>query len=716
MFSSLALAAILPVALALSRRAAFKPNDDFNDRLQTLSLIGSHFGPVDIPASYDYVIVGGGTAGLTLANRLAVDNTVAVVEAGGFYEIQNSNYTQVPGNDVYYLGKNPLWNNPLIDWFQYTTPQAGLYDESVLFSQGHTLGGGSARNFMWYHRGPTTAYEKWAEMTGDDDWLFENFNEHMKSPVQFTPPKNNAFPANATPEYLLSDFDKKGGPLQVSYPQFLSPAGTYISAGMTDVGLEEKPGMNNGDLLGWTNCADTIDPDTQTRDSSESSMLRESIKQNFNLQVYTQALAKKINFNSNKKATGVDIEVAGLGSGSVTFTLNATKEVIVSAGAFRSPQLLMVSGIGPAETLNANGVDIVAESPGVGQNMMDHIWVAITREVDVLTAAYLGDYDFAAEAAAEYVADRTGIYTNPAGTLIAFEKLPNGTISESTRADLEELYGGDWPHVEYFHQDAYASTNDDYLLSAPRIANFTALSATVVAPFSRGSVSINSTDTKDHPLVNPNWLTDPRDMEVLIAGFKRVRDIWASPAVAPVLIGGEVYPGENITSDADIEDIIRKSADTVFHPASTCRMGGDDDEMAVLDSKAKVRGVKGLRVVDASAFPVLPPGMYTFNAAGRDMDFELKRCRPPPSQRVRACRCDRPRYPERLIVRQPEIETHIDFCAYCIVTFREADKSFLAVPSRGHRWLILVWDSSTRAGGFGVVAMMGRAGPGLFAS
>lgn len=604
--------AVLPWAhAALSRRAAFDPDNVLNDRLQALSLIGSHFGAVDIPASYDYIIVGGGTAGLTLANRLAVDNTVAVIEAGGFYEIQNSNLTQVPGNDVYYLGKNPLWNNPLIDWFQYTTPQAGLNDESVLFSQGHTLGGGSARNFMWYHRGPTTAYEKWANLTGEDSWLFENFDQHLKSPVDFTPPMENNYPNGSVPQYLASDFDQNGGPLQVSYPQFLAPAGAFIGAGMTDIGLEEKPGMNNGDLLGWTNCANTIDPNTQTRDSSESSMLRESMKLNFNLQTYTQALAKRILFDDNKNANGVEIEVAGIGSGSKTFTLEANKEVIVSAGAFRSPQLLMVSGIGPAETLNANGIDIVAESPGVGQNMMDHIWTAVTREVDVVTAAYLGDPDFAAAAAAQYVEDRTGIYTNPAGTLIAFEKMPNGTISESTRADIEELYGGDWPHIEYFHQDAYSATNDDYLLGAPRIANFTALSATVVAPFSRGTVSINSTDTRDHPVVNPNWLTDPRDMEVLIAGFKRVREIFASPAVAPVLIGDEVYPGANITSDADIEDVIRRSADTVFHPASTCRMGGDDDDMAVLDGKARVRGVQNLRVVDASAFPLLPPGMFT---------------------------------------------------------------------------------------------------------
>ena len=608
MFSILSFAAFLPLSLALSRRAIFDTEDPYNQRLQALSLIGSHFGVVDVEASYDYIVVGGGTAGLTIANRLAVNNTVAVIEAGGFYETENSNLTDLPSKDVYYLGKDPSWNNPLIDWFQYTTPQEALGNESILLSQGHTLGGSSARNFMWYHRGPKTGYAKWAEMTGDDSYLFENFNAHMKTPVQFTPPAEGAYAANATPTYQLSDFDEEGGPLQVSHPQHLSPAGVFVGAGMTELGLQQKPGINNGDLLGWTNCATTIDPKTRTRSTSSSSMLRESLKTSFNLQVFTHALAQKIIFNDDKKATGVEVEVAGLGSGSKTFRLNATKEVIVSAGTLRSPQILMVSGIGPAETLCANNITVVSESKGVGQNMMDHVWTAVTREVDVLTSAWNADEKFAAAAAEEYVQNRTGVNTNPAGTVVSFEKLPEGSISNDTRKALDELYGGDWPDLEYFHQDGFSSINVDYLHSAPRAGNYTALAAGLVAPFSRGSVSINSTDTKVHPIVNPAWLSDPRDIEVLRAGLRRIRAIYATDAMQPVLLGDEVSPGAQIQTDADLEDFIRKSADTIFHPASTCRMGSDDDEWAVLDSKAKVRGVKGLRVVDASSFPLLPAG------------------------------------------------------------------------------------------------------------
>ena len=520
----------------------------------------------------------------------------------------------MPANSVYYLGKAPLWNNPLIDWMQQTTPQAGLDNAKVLFSQGHTLGGGSARNFMWYQRGAKTVYQQWADMTGDQSWSFSAFDSFMKKAVQFTAPKvfqdvpNPNGPKQKSPIYDANGYSKSGGPLQVSYPAFLEPSGAYIGAGLNELGLKQLPGMVDGNLLGWMNCANTIDPLTQTRSSSETSMLRDAIKKNYNLQIFTSALAKKILFNDNKRAYGVDVEVAGLGSGSVTFTLNATKEVIVSAGAFRSPQLLMVSGVGPAQTLKDCNIPVVSALEGVGQGMMDHIWTAITREVNVLTIAALADPAVAAAANAEYIAKRTGIDTNPGGTIISFEKLPAGSISASTRAALDAEFGGDWPDVEYFSQDAYSSNNDDYLLSAPDFKNYTAMAATVIAPFSRGNVTIVSKDTKDHPLVNPNWLTDPRDVEVILAAFKRMRQLFKTKAMAPVLVGPEVYPGEKVATDAEILANIRRSADTVFHPACTCRMGKSTDSMAVLDSKARVFGVKGLRVVDASAFPRQIPG------------------------------------------------------------------------------------------------------------
>ena len=390
----------------------------FNERLQAQGLLGSHFGRVNIPASYDYVVVGGGTAGLTIARRLAEHHTVAVIEAGSFYEIDNSNLTEIPADASYYLGKDPSIQNPLIDWRQKTTPQTGFGGVSVLYPQGRTLGGGSTRNFMWYQRGSAGSYQKWADAVGDQSYTFSNFLTYLKKSVQFSPPNQGARAANATPLYDRSAYSSSGGPLQVSYPNFASPAASWLSLGLNAIGLKQLPGMENGNLLGWTWIAQTIDPTTQVRSTSESSFLREALQLNDNLLVYRDTLAKKVLFDVNKKATGVMVESSGLGSGSVTYTIHANQEVIVSSGSFRSPQMLMVSGIGPAATLRSNGIDVIADRPGVGQNMWDHIFFGPAYDVNTVTHNYLGNPVFAAQATQEYITSRTGILTNVGGDLL----------------------------------------------------------------------------------------------------------------------------------------------------------------------------------------------------------------------------------------------------------------------------------------------------------
>ncbi len=389
-----------------------------NEQLQAQGLLGSHFGQVDIPASYDYVVVGGGTAGLTIARRLAEHHTVAVIEAGSFYELDNGNLTEIPADASYYLGKNPSIQNPLIDWRQQTTPQTGFGGASVLYPQGRTLGGSSTRNFMWYQRGSVGSYQKWADAVGDQSYTFSNFITYLKKSVKFSPPNPGARAANATPIYDTSAYSSSGGPLQVSYPNFASPAASWLSLGLSAIGLKQLPGMENGNLLGWTWIAQTIDPTTQVRSTSESSFLREALQLNDNLLVYRDTLAKKVLFDTNKKANGVMVETAGLGSGSVTYTIHANQEVIVSSGSFRSPQMLMVSGIGPAATLQSNGIELIADRPGVGQNMWDHIFFGPAYDVSTVTHSFLGNPAFAAEATQEYITSRTGILTNVGGDLL----------------------------------------------------------------------------------------------------------------------------------------------------------------------------------------------------------------------------------------------------------------------------------------------------------
>ena len=268
----------------------------------------------------------------------------------------------------------------------------------------------------------------------------------------------------------------------------------------------------------------------------------------------------------------------------------------------------MVSGIGPAGTLSAHQIPICADRPGVGQNMWDNTFSGPTYPVNVVTHNSLANPAVIGAAVNEYNTDRTGILTNGGGDVLAFEKLPSGLLSPGTRKDLDAAYGPDWPDVEYLELDAYFG---DQLLPAPASTigqNYAALLPGLTAPFSRGNVTIVSNDNSVLPVVSPNWLTDPRDREVLIAAFRRARQIWASRSMRGVVTGPEAFPGANVTSDSDILAAIQRSAQTIWHACGTNKMGKESDDMAVVDSRGRVIGVHGLRVVDVSAFPFLPPG------------------------------------------------------------------------------------------------------------
>ncbi len=268
----------------------------------------------------------------------------------------------------------------------------------------------------------------------------------------------------------------------------------------------------------------------------------------------------------------------------------------------------MVSGIGPAATLKAHQIPLCADRPGVGQNMWDNAFSGPTYPVNVVTHNSFANPAVIGAAVESYNTARTGILCNGGGDFLAFEKLPNGSISPATRRDLDTTYGPDWPDVEYLELDAYFG---DKLSPPPATTiggNYAALLPGLTAAFSRGNVTIISNDTATLPVISPNWLTDPRDREVLLAAFRRARQIWSSKAMRGVVTGPEIFPGKNVTSDTDLLHAIERSAQTIWHASGTNKMGKEGDEMAVVDSKARVMGVRGLRVVDASAFPFLPPG------------------------------------------------------------------------------------------------------------
>lgn len=241
--------------------------------------------------------------------------------------------------------------------------------------------------------------------------------------------------------------------------------------------------------------------------------------------------------------------------------------------------------------------------------MWDHIFFGPSYAVNTVTHNWLADPTFAATAASDYRSDRKGILTNVGGDLLgkfsdqlfqylhnettlryfeAFEKLPDGSLSSQTRQDLDNTFGSDWPDIEIYTLDAYTGSLDDFLLGAPDVNNYTSVCVALVSPFSRGNVTIGSSDTNDHPVVNPNWLSDARDQEVAIAGFKRARAVFEADAVHPVLKGPEAFPGANTTTDDEILEVIKTSSSTIHHAAGTCKMGKSSDAMAVVDNKGKL--------------------------------------------------------------------------------------------------------------------------------
>lgn len=414
--------------------------------------------------------------------------------------------------------------------------------------------------------------------------------------------------ANATPEYSPNAFSSNGGPLSVSFPNYAAPFSSWVQRGLRAIGLADAPDFNSGALNGGQYCTTTIRPSDESRSSSEASFIQSAIKANNpNLKLYPGAQASKIIFDSNKKASGVEVM-----NGGTPFTLNATKEVILSAGAMQSPQILMLSGIGPAQTLKEFNIPVLVDAPGVGQNMWDHIFVGPTYRVNVDTFSQLARNPvFTAQALAEYEGKQAGPLTSNSADYLGWEKVPEQYLKDFTpgaKADLAS-FAEDWPNIEYIAGPGYVGNFSNLVTNQPMDTyEYGTILAAVVSPLSRGNVTLKSASITDLPIVNPNWLSSETDAQIAVAAFKRAREAFQSSGMSPVTIGEEYWPGSSVQTDEEILYMIRSNLMTVWHASCTCKMGKSSDPMAVVDSQSRVFGVQGLRVVDASSFPHLPPG------------------------------------------------------------------------------------------------------------
>ncbi|KYK58802.1 hypothetical protein DCS_05820 [Drechmeria coniospora] len=585
-----------------------KPEPASADGLVEAS-IGALKGKLDTHKEFDYIVVGGGTGGNAVGTRLAEAGfKVAIVEAGAFYEIAKPVLGTTPAGDIIGIGWNMLDAVPTVDWTFQTEPQAGANNRKFHYAQGKCVGGSSALNFMIYHRGTTGTYDQWADAVGDDSYRYVTVWQRRRGHT-FTPPDLQKRKSNASTPYDASDYlpAGQGGPVQVGYSNWVSSWSTWLEQGLKAVGMQRTTDFNKGKLLGYHYTQTTIRNSDATRSSSAQYIYKAMADKVGSLKVFTLTQATKILFDSEKKATGV--EVSSLG---IKYTLKASKEVIVSGGAFKSPQLLMVSGVGPKDTLDKFKIPVVAALPGVGQNMWDHIFFGPSYAVKFPTIddILLNPLSLA-KALAQYVFSHDGVLSSNIIEFVGWEKLPDkyrNTFSAETKQALAG-FSDDWPEVEYLGANGFLGTFEWPLMKQPLTGKqYATILGALVAPLSRGNVTLKSASGLDDPAINPNWLTDKADQEVAVASFKRMREVWNTPQLKSIVIGNEYWPGQDKDSDAEILEMVRNSLMTVWHPSCTCKMGKKEDKMAVVDSAARVFGVQGVRVVDASAFPILPPG------------------------------------------------------------------------------------------------------------
>jgi len=506
---------------------------------------------------FDYVIVGAGSAGCVLANRLTADgkHSVLLLEAGP----KDTNiWIHVP------LGYGKLFKEKSVNWMYQTEPEPGLHGRQVFQPRGKVLGGSSSINGLLYVRGQHEDYDRWRQH-GNAGWGYDDVLPYFKRA------ENQQRGAD--------DYHGVGGPLSVSDWRHADPLSEAFVKAAVEAGIPFNPDFNGARQEG----AGYFQTTTRRgrRASSAYSYLRPA-RSRGNLHVETAALAQRVLFEG-RRARAVEYRQ----NGSLR-TARARKEVLVSGGAYNSPQLLQLSGVGSAELLKQHGIDVVLDARGVGNDLQDHLQVRlVTRCAQSVTLNDVVNHPVRKVLAGlQYAALRKGPLTIAAGTAGAFFK----TNPRLATPDIQI-------HFIPFSTDKMGE----------KLHSFSGFTATVcqLRPESRGSLKIRSADPAAPPDIRINYLATETDRAAFIDGIRILRRILAAPALKPYCVN-EVYPGPDKTSDEELLDFCRKTGGTVYHPTSTCRMG--NDPLSVVDQRLRVRGIEALRVVDASVMPDLMSG------------------------------------------------------------------------------------------------------------
>jgi choline dehydrogenase len=510
---------------------------------------------------YDYVIIGAGTAGCVLANRLSADprNTVLLLEAGGK---DDWIWLHIPVGYLFCIG------NPRVDWCYRTEPEPGLDGRSILYPRGRVLGGSSSINAMLYLRGQARDYDEWARITGDDGWAWRNVLPVFRKSEDHWRGADEAHGA--------------GGEWRVDRPRQSWEILDAFRDAALEAGIAKIDDFNRGDNAGSSRFE--VNQRRGVRVSAAKAFLRPAMARK-NLTVLTHAHAKKLRLEG-RRALGVEFY-----QGNEEVFAGAGRETILASGAIASPQLLQLSGIGPGTLLQRHGIPVAHDLPGVGENLQDHLQLRMAFKVrNVLTLNTMANSWWGKfKMALEYAIYRSGPFTMPPSQLGAFAK---SDPSQPT------------PNLEYHVQPLSLDRFGEPLHPFP---GFTA-SVCNLRPTSRGHVRITSPDSRAYPAITLNYLSTEADKDVAVQSLRLTRRIVTETQTMKKYEPEEFTPGRAFQSDEELIQAAGTIGTTIFHPVGTCKMGRAGDPSAVVEPNLKVRWIDRLRVIDASVMPTVTSG------------------------------------------------------------------------------------------------------------